>query len=362
MSKGFHTVLLIFIMSLGLVSTARGDRLGAIRKKLRQTIAGSPRQQVFEILGDLERLKIKGEIPKDVISDLEGALKGSSHLFDANAENRSRGVVQRNSRYYDEEVLFRKHRSAIKLLSNTLYARVYRAFFFSRFDFSPEQIRGLFLGLIAETPWKAVWENHFNGSSSSAFYVLDRIWRDFEGVVEKAAEEGRLEGLGIVDFEAAFISVPSDFFIHEITKKNPLDRAFTTLTDRFVKNSRLVDLYRSPHLRLSRPNPYRDEILFGLTKEDLSDKDLLLKWWKDVSPKAGHETLEKGLGGNVDEVNKGYLRLKSFVQSAVDDAKEAGEGFEEAFDNDPFILTMYDAINESENFGKVIDEISSEIL
>ena len=330
--------------------------MNVIRQKLYGVIATSDRQQAIGVLNDGKNLGMNmSDIPEDVFLDLERALGNSSDLF--SATEKSQRTVPRNSRHYDEQILFDRYRSALELLSEGTYARVYRAFFFSRFDFSPKQIRKLFLGLLSGTPW-SMWKSHYDGSLISAPSVLNDLWERFEGIVEQAVEEGYLQ-VDIIDIEAAFLSVPFDFFIHEGTKANPLDRAFATLTDGFVNKRKAVELYRSPYLRLSRTNPYRDKILFNLTKEDLSDKDLILKWWKDVDSVSSRE---EGLEQSVNEAGtNGYFILRSFIQSSVDAAKKT-EDFEKAFNEDPFILELFRAVKDDKPFGQVVDEISSTVI
>lgn len=358
--KGFH--ILLIPVSMGFISTAMGNRLdiGIIAQRFYNPINNSKRQEVLEALSGLKNLKVKtSDIPESVLYDLEESLDNSSNLF--NAKGGTQRYVSKSSIYYDTQNFFNQHRSALELLSHETYGEVYRAFFFSRFDFSPTQIRKLFLGLISGTPW-VMWRNYYNKSSVLAPSVLSDVWQRFGDIVKQASDEGHLQG-GIIDIEAAFVSVPFDFFIHGETKKNPLDLAFTTLTNSFIGNTGAVQLYKSPYLRLSPGNPYRENILSSLSKEDLSDKDMLLKWWEDVnnSSTLKGDIFEERFGVGVN----GYVRsekaiLKSFIQSSFDAAKRA-EDFEDTFNSDPFIVEVFEALKEDDSFSRAVDSIFSDM-
>ncbi len=327
-----------------------------------------------KLLSILKRLNIKREdLPEEVFEELKYAIENPSRLFYYRGFRKIKEKYRvpldqvppeyrhtaENMRDYDWESphfdvsQLLNYRSAIEVLQSDIH----RAFFFSLFDpLNSDHVEGLLKGLRVHRVSHT--EIGFDEVVEIADFIqTNNMWDDwilFRGMAKQAISDEHLK-VEIVDIEAAFISTTKQReFPLESYRSAVVEDSFWAFTDELVsraeKSGKLVDLYRSPYCNLPLRSPYREKLLSALQKSDLSDKDLILKWWQDVSY----------LPGGRQWKGKKEL-LKTYIKEAFNSAKRGrtrGRVFDEkAFMEDPFISKLMEATKENENLGEAVREV-----
>ncbi len=144
------------------------------------------------------------------------------------------------------------------------------------------------------------------------------------------------------------------------------------------RSRKFAELYKSPCFNLPEGSPYRMRVFNMLTKEDLTDKIMILKWWKDA------EILAKEIS---NEIVRGYndpfefslaeaismlfpnQYLKKYIQAAVDAIKERNRNRgvytiinTAVLQQDPFMVALFKAQMESDTLNQAVNDALASVL
>ena len=345
-SKGLRDLLSIFLILFSITTYADWPIL--VTKGMADLIQRSPHLKKvakLETLSILERLKIRADLPKKTFDNFKDARNNPSRLF--YSMNFRKVKKDAYSSHPDVDVLsLSGYRSAIEVLQSDIH----RAFFFSLFDPSDmNHVEGLFMGLRAHQITHT--EIGFDEALEiSRLIGTDTMWDEWV-LFKEMAEQAISEGQRVIDIEASFFSGSGnrDFLLGQSGRVRDSFRTFTdNLISRAEESGRLADLYKNPYLNLPMESPYREKFLSALQKSDLSDKDLILKWWRDVH----------FLETTASDQNK---FLKPHIKAAFDSAKRGGHFDEKIFIEDPFITELIKATKENNGLLEAANEVISSL-
>ena len=349
--KVFRVLLLIFLILSS--TTTYGGWPGDIGPKIKgvfQKNLFSPENYArTELSFILKRNGIRDDLPEEILKEFMDARENPSKLF----ESWGFREIETNQVLYSEHteaaLSIKNYRSALEVLQS----KVHRDFFFSLFDpGNLDHLGDLFMGLRAhQVPYREI--SFEEALEISRLIRTDPMWDEwvlFRKMAEQAVSKGQLK-VGVIDIEASFFSAfgQRGFLPWQPSGMQDSFKAFTdNLISKAEESGRLVDLYKSPYFRLPVRSPYRGNFLAALQRSDLSDKDMILKWWEDVHI------------SNITTAEQ-HEFLKPYIKKAFDLANRGGHFDEAVFMGDPFISELMRATQESDRLNRAVSEILSSL-
>ena len=399
-------ILLVLLTLPGPVTQAGWSAYST--RGLNEIITRNPSYEFQQLLSVLNKMGFR--LSDDLSRDLRESMGNPSKLLVI----RYRGIETINPHpNYHEAWTISRHRSPIITFEES---DILRIFFFSQFDPSDlRQIEKLFIGFVSHlintrpnvgpAGFDEIQEistrinlstRRFNLSTDEYFSTYDDfgnrifhdVWVPFKNMTEQAISAG-FSQMRPVDIEAGFLSAFGPINDFEFLGTTDfLNHSFRAFTDRIMtsidqipaseRSRRLAELYRSPYFNLPEGSPYRMRVFSMLTKEDLIDEEMVLKWWKDAEILAKEISNEIVRGYNdpfefslAEAISMSFPTqyLKKYIQASVDAIREKNRNRNvytiintAVLQQDPFMAALFRAQRESDTLNQAVNDALVSVL
>lgn len=325
-SRRFYYYFLIMIGLTLSSSLAHANKVKKAREMFFNAVSEAP---IDRLKSRLQEMNIDvNNVPKDVLKDLERAVDHPSELF------------------YTRNGTTRVYKDPVASLDSH---PAYRAFFFDKFDSGIQLIEFCNAFVHSLKPQRL--------SSPQIMTATLEKWKKLKGIVQTAIQERYFFG-SLNDFEAAMFTSMSSALDRSTSTARYLSHeenmVYRTIADDIIFGKppeELAQLVASRSFLVAPEQISKMKIFQSIRKSDLTTGKAVLEWWGSINIMVRARPIAAGSGEfnyMAQSILQNYLRSS---YRAAREASRAGSSAEEYFGNDPFIMALFDAMDESDANG-----------